>query len=198
MSTTALHNLPADHKALVVFEGIDNSGKTTVSKKLVQLFDGFTWTKEPTFSTEQADRLNSPECTDENYRESLFLESRLGRQDFYKEHNCFLDRYIWSGMAYANVYSPGVFPFAKVIYRNYNLFKKPDLVFFMDTPVDLCQFREPSLSIDELEKRLSGYQETEHLVDYPIVHVDGTMSVEQCVEFCKDKMLEYFGGTHGI
>lgn len=67
-----------DKTLLVVFEGIDNSGKTTVSKELVKLFPGFSWTKEPTFSTEQADRLNSPECTDENYRESLFLESRLG------------------------------------------------------------------------------------------------------------------------
>lgn len=193
MSITALHNLPADHTVLVVFEGIDNSGKTTVSKRLVQLFDGFTWTKEPTFSTEQADRLNSPECIDENYRESLFLESRLGRQDFYKEHNCFLDRYIWSGMAYANVYSPGVFPFAKVIYRNYNLFKKPDLVFFMDTPVDLCHSREPALSVEELEKRLVGYRSTENLIDSPIVHVDGTMDIDDCVESCKLAMIQHFG-----
>lgn len=173
---------------LIVFEGIDNSGKTTLSKRLAKtLGESYYWTKEPVFTTEQADRLNSPtsQLTPAE-REVLFLEGRLEQQKLYNTKHCLLDRYLWTGLAYAKTFSPSIYEFCVALYQDYNIFKKPDVIYFMDTPVEICQSREPDnkeLTLDRLNTLRSAYEDTAKYVAAPIVHVDGTMSADECYEF---------------
>ncbi|MFA5436329.1 MAG: hypothetical protein WC372_09870, partial [Candidatus Neomarinimicrobiota bacterium] len=119
---------------LIVFEGIDNSGKTSISKGVLQLLqkdfplDNWVWGKEPDFSTEEADRLNDPaRKNNEADREILFLESRLRQLPKYRESNVVLDRYLWTGIAYSKLFSPSVFSFVSRLYQNENIFKVPDI-----------------------------------------------------------------------
>ena len=137
--------------SLIIFDGIDKVGKSTLSVNFTQYlnklyrdedgllkidphFGDFIWTKEPLFTTEEADFLNSPGYIDEYRRERIFFESRMNHQKLIAGKNVVCDRYIWSGLAYANKYSPGCFRFAKELYLSENLFIKPDLYIFVDTP----------------------------------------------------------------
>ena len=86
----------------------------------------FKWAHEPVFPSEFADKLNSDEYKEfPAKREVLFLEGRLGRQNFYNGNPVILDRYLWSGMAYAKAFSPSIYPFCQELYQNYRIFKKP-------------------------------------------------------------------------
>lgn len=108
---------------MIAFEAPDKCGKSTLSvefQKMInkEFYDGnggvtidaqlgpFVWTKEPSFTSEEADRLNSLKDLKNQYkRELLFFESRVEHQDFLKKHNIICDRYAWSGMVYAKVFS---------------------------------------------------------------------------------------------
>ena len=176
------------HPFLVVFEGVDNSGKTTVSKALAKILPSFRWTKEPVFTTEQADRLNSEEYRGKDAkREVLFLEGRLQQQKVYNSVPCLLDRYLWSGMAYAKAFSPSIYEFCKELYTDYNIFKKPDITFFMDTPLETCYDREPKLKEEpgRLERIREAYRDTENLVG-EVHHLDGRKTVDELVDECLD------------
>lgn len=177
---------------LIVFEGVDNSGKTTISKRLAEKWTQFRWSKEPVFTTEEADRLNSGEFEGKDAeREVMFLEGRLRQQSLYRNNPVFLDRYLWSGMAYARSFSPSIFDFCVALYQNYNIFKKPTLTFFMETPLKTCQEREPSLTIARLDKIRMGYKETEKYVNTPIVYIDGTKDIDSCVQQCENALYEH-------
>lgn len=178
---------------MVVFEGIDNSGKTTISRQLSRML-GVEWTKEPTFTTAVADMLNSGSCQDPFKREFLFLASRIDRQQFYHAHDCLVDRYLWTGLAYAKVFSPETFDLCTGIYTNYLTFKKPDLYVFMDTPVETCHAREPGVSCERLEKIRSAYMDTKELVSgTPIITVDGTLSVDEILRELEPQVKEVLG-----
>ena len=83
----------------IVFEGIDHSGKTTVSKKIAESYRDFKWAHEPVFPSEFADKLNSDEYKEfPAKREVLFLEGRLGRQNFYNGNPVILDRHVHPGV----------------------------------------------------------------------------------------------------
>lgn len=209
---------------LIVFEGIDNSGKTTISKELQKILtkdsndlrvhfmsmegpekndslkslaldwhSTWAWNKEPTFSTEQADKLNNGDM-DGNEREVLFLESRLERQKDYARTSTVLDRYLWTGLAYAKNFSQECYPFLEKLYVNYNIFKKPDLMIFLDTPVETCHEREPSVSIERLNNLRDAYLDTKGLFenDIRIEIVDGSGTVEEitarCLELVKEEI----------
>lgn len=181
-------------KPFIVFEGIDNSGKTTVSRKLLERYpsENVVWSKEPIFSTEEADRLNSPECTDEGAREWMFMRSRIRQQEVYNNTICLLDRYLWTGMAYAKAFSPSILGMCIEAYQDYSIFRKPDLTFFMETPLETCLSREPSVGICRLRNIREAYRDTEQYVNTPIVYIDGTMSVDECVEFCAAELHSRF------
>jgi len=174
---------------LIVFEGIDNSGKTTLSKLLQSKLNNYIWSKEPIFTTEIADQLNSENCKDQYKREVLFLESRLNKQDCYKNNNVILDRYLWSGLSYAKCFSPDTFNFVKILYQNYRLFKKPDITIFIDTPVEICQSREPELTLDRLNNIRNAYIETEKYVNTPIIKISGTESIDTLVDILYNKII---------
>lgn len=179
----------------IVFEGVDNSGKTTLSKSLQKIMPWFTWTKEPVFSTEQADRLNSPEFKGQDAkREVLFLESRLSQQSLYNEKPCLLDRYLWTGLAYAKAFSPSIYNFAEALYTNHNIFKKPDLYIFMETPLEKCYDREPALKKEpgRLERIRQAYRDTESLIDSPIEYIDGNLDPDACVNAAFDIIFKHF------
>lgn len=190
---------------LVVFEGIDNSGKTTLSKEvyrrvandylhvsdlLGQTYGAdpdltdmvWTWAKEPVFSTEQADKLNDPSNNmDYCDREILFLESRLSQQDTYHSYNTFLDRYVWTGMAYAKMFSNPLYDFCKKLYSNENIFKTPSLTIFVDTPVEICHEREPEVSIERLSGIRDAFLDSMGCVKGPVEIMDNNVSLEEAV-----------------
>lgn len=176
----------------IVFEGVDNSGKTTISKIVAEKYTQFVWKKEPVFTTEMADKLNSPDSNvSDAEREVMFLEGRLKQQEVYRSSPVLLDRYLWTGMAYAKAFSPSIYDFCVALYQNYRIFRKPTVTIFMETPLETCQSREPSLTMERLETLRQAYRDTEKYVNTPIEYVDGTQSIDQCVEAVIDIMRKY-------
>lgn len=153
---------------LIVFEGLDRSGKTTLSKAFCEYLNknpealnitNFEWTKEPLFSTEEADKLN--DCKNDEYkREALFFESRIRHQEMMKNKNIICDRYIWTGLAYATLFSPLTLPFIKEIYPNPNIILQPDLHIFVDTPIDICLERDSTLDANVLRNLRKAFYDT--------------------------------------
>jgi len=193
--------------SLVVFEGTDATGKSSLSLNFIQYLnkffkdaDGlpkidphlgdFVWTKEPQFSTEQADLLNSPGYIDEYRRERLFFESRIKHQKLIAGKNVICDRYIWSGLAYSYKYSPGCFRFAKELYLCEQLFIQPDLYVFVDTPPEVCCSRDPSLSLDVVRELREAYLKTKEYIKTPVLilpYVEGEeASMKKFVEMFTD------------
>lgn len=189
---------PIRRNLLIVFEGVDNSGKTTISKKLAKKMKWFEWAKEPCFSTKYADYLNSAAFKGKDaLREVKYLQGRLSRQDFYHDNAVLLDRYLWSGLAYAKAFSPSIFSFCEALYTEFSIFKKPDLIFYMRTPLATCYDREPALKKEpgRLERIEDAYMSTKHLLTekkVPIVEIDGRMSIDECVDFCYKAIVKRF------
>jgi thymidylate kinase len=173
---------------LIVFEGIDRSGKSSLSVNFIQYlnqffkdgvgllkvdphFGDFVWTKEPLFTSEEADLLNSPGYVDEYRRERLFFESRIRHQKMLAGKNVVCDRYLWSGIAYANKYSPGCFRLAKELYLSESLFIQPDLYIFVDTPPEVCASRDASLDLDVLRELWHSYMKTKDYIKTPVITV---------------------------
>jgi len=119
----------------------------------------FVWTKEPLFTTEEADRLNTfsgPEHQLE--RELLFYESRLNHQEFLEQHNVVCDRYLWCGMAYAKVFSPKCYETYKRLYMNKRFFIQPDLYIYVNAHIDTVMKRDPSLNRDTILELWKAYE----------------------------------------
>ena len=178
---------------LIVFEGIDRTGKTTLSVEFqnylnTEFSDGkggvtldsslgpFIWTKEPSFSTAEADKLNDLKDPSEQYkRECLFFESRILHQPYLKAHNIICDRYVWSGMVYARVFSPGCYQFLKELYQSKKLFVQPDLYIYVNTGIDTCLMRDPSLNMDTMLELWKGYElvyDNIKELDIPIITIN--------------------------
>jgi thymidylate kinase len=190
----------------VTFEGCDGSGKSTLSVKFAEYLNNsyrdefgllkldphlgdFIWTKEPLFTTEEADRLNSPECKDQFKREALFFESRMNHQEAMIGKNIICDRYIWTGLAYSTLFSPACFDFAKELYLNTTIFLQPDLYIFVDTPIEVCHNRrDGEVSIDRLNGIRNAYLTTMGFLKSPIITISN--EYEENVSF--QKLIESF------
>jgi thymidylate kinase len=175
----------------IVFEGIDGSGKTELSVGFCQYLnerwagkcwkdkDGsttcykdFVWTKQPDFTSEEADRLNNKEIFSDPYkREALFFGSHLRNRATIGQSNKVCDRYLWSSLAYAKVFSPEVYPFLKELYSDSSLFIPPDLYIFVDTSIDCCSKRGKSQDKNLLFELWKAYDQTEDLISSPIIRV---------------------------
>jgi thymidylate kinase len=183
---------------LIIFEGIDGCGKTTLSKKFSEQ-KNFVWTKEPTFSSQEADSLNL-KSQDTASREVIFLIDRIRHQRIlwqYKNLNGILssnavcDRYIWSGLAYCKVFNPSCFDFIKHLY-DHDYFVKPDFYVFVDTPIELCLERCAREQTPEQLKTLrEAYLDTQHLVakHSSIINFPAIEPVEVLVEELWSKVL---------
>ena len=183
----------------IAFEGIDRAGKSTLSVKFAEYlnndkidgllkldphfgefsfpkpggdlmrFGDFIWTKEPSFSTEDANYLNSSEYLDEYRRERIFFESRIKHQSYIAAKNIICERYLWSGLAYAYKYSTNCFRFLKELYSSEKLFVQPDLYIFLDTPVEVCSDRDSSLDTDIQRDLQEAYYKTREYIKVPII-----------------------------
>ena len=170
----------------IAFEGIDSAGKSTLSVKFAEYlnsckvdgllnldphFGDYIWTKEPSFSLDDAKQLNSPGYVDEYRRERVFFESRLRHQSHIAAKNIICERYLWSGLAYAYKYSPNCFRFLKELYCSDKLFVQPDLYIFLNTPVEVCLERDPLLDADNQRELLEAYTKTSEYIKVPIIRL---------------------------
>lgn len=153
---------------LIVLEGIDCSGKSTLAMMLSEYLN-WRHEHEPTFTSAEADNLNFAEL-DSFQREYFFMKDRLQHQDVLKRFDIVLDRYILSGLAYAEAFSPRAIPMMKSIYRMNHEFKHPDLTIFIDMPpkkalelnISRIKDRNEQLDLTTLEKIRSCF--LKHLV----------------------------------
>jgi thymidylate kinase len=195
---------------LIVFEGIDNSGKSTLSKKFAEYLNtpegvaliksanypgfseylGFRWTKEPQFTTEEADRLNSPEFKDPAKREAFFFADRMRHQGDLEDADIICDRYVWTGAAYAKKFSRENYPLVKELYFDPSIFIQPDLYIFVDTPLEVCDKRDPSVGLLRLKDIRAAYASTKK---YAAEHSDIIYtSAGDGIEESLKKLIEVF------
>lgn len=146
---------------LINFEGIDCCGKTTLSKMLASKLE-YVYSHEPGFSSATADKLNS-NIIDCWRREFYFMKDRIEHQSALNTTNVVLDRYILSGLAYAETFSPQTVPMMKSIYSMKDEFKEPDVVVFIDiAPEDAIKF-------NELKKGTPDYSERMDIIKLQII-----------------------------
>ena len=163
-----------EYKRLIVLEGIDCSGKSMYAKMLAEHFNKIKFKSrewihqhEPTFSSEDADKLNFSGM-DTWRREYYFMKDRMNHQVILNSSNTVLDRYILSGLAYAQVFSPEAIPMMKSVYSNAAEFMHPDLTFFVDMdPYNALAINDsrkgtpdynPKLTLETLEKLRAAFE----------------------------------------
>lgn len=149
---------------LINLEGIDCCGKSTLSKMLTARLNNESagpgtgeWNceHEPRFSSTEADAINIKDI-DPWQREYYFMKDRIGHQDRLQSFNTILDRYILSGLAYAQTFSPSVVTMMKSIYSIVNEFKRPDVIVFIDIePANAITFNELKKGTDEYSRDLN-------------------------------------------
>ncbi|MBD3260311.1 MAG: hypothetical protein GF334_01315 [Candidatus Altiarchaeales archaeon] len=183
----------------IVFEGCDRSGKTSLSMSFLEYInteyrdeDGviridphlgdFIWTKEPTFTSEEADQLNTPGYVTEYQRERIFFESRVRHQDVISGSNVICDRYLWSGIAYAKLFSPNCYDFSRELYLSENLFIQPDLYVLVDTPPEVCYDRDPTLNLENLRRLQEAYRQTRQYIDPAVITMQAIGGEERALE----------------
>lgn len=173
----------------IVFEGIDGCGKSTLTKRLSEK-TLFYWTREPTFSSETADKLNL-NSKNELEREIEFAIDRIAHNERILKtiENIVCDRYIWTGLAYCKFYNPSSFDFAKTLYKN-KFFRIPDLYVFVDTPIEICSERKQDQTIDHLKAIRNAYLETKEFLNpkSKIITIESIGDVDNCLtevyKFC--------------
>lgn len=144
---------------LIVFEGINGSGKTELSREVARKLDCH-WTKEPRFFTSEEAHAENACMSDEFAREARFLKDRLMHQSEIRKDPSrvvICDRYIWSGLAYSLVYSKSCTPLLSAIYSDPELFVQPDLYIYLATPVRDCTKRRPDLHFGDLVRIADAY-----------------------------------------
>lgn len=175
-------------RLLVAFEGVEGSGKTTLSVEFCRYLNerwerkdelcgsDFVWTKEPDFSIEEAHRLNSDTSVTQEEREARFLVSRIRHQSFVQKRNIVCDRYIWSALVYTRMHSPDQVPFLEKVYLNGTVFKQPDLYVLVNTDIADCCRRYPHLNQEQLLELWKGYEQTQDTIRstrVPVIEVTG-------------------------
>lgn len=167
---------------LISFEGIDGSGKSFTAKALAEDIE-FIYTKEPTFTSEEADALNLG-SKNEIQREIEFALDRIRHTNdvLRKCANVICDRYIWTGLAYCQMYNPSAFPFAEALYKH-KFFLKPDVYVFVDTPVEICFERKKVQPIEHLQKLREAYYKILPIIqaESKVMYISGVGPVEDSV-----------------
>ncbi len=174
--------------SLIVFEGLDRSGKSSLSLRFVQYlnknfrssdgllkmdphFGDFLWTREPTFGKDISDEINALKYMDEYGREATFFESRLQHQEFIAGKNIVCDRYIWSGLAYSKVLSPNSYELLRRLYLKETFFLSPDLYIMVDTSPEVIMERDQTLNLDTLINVKRAFEDTRLYIQCPVLTV---------------------------
>jgi dTMP kinase len=174
----------------IVFEGIDGCGKSTLTKRLSEK-TFFHYTREPTFSSKEADELNL-NSKNELEREIEFAIDRIAHNErtLKSIENIICDRYIWTGLTYCKFYNPSSFDFVKTLYSN-KFFRIPDLYVFVDTPVEICSQRKQDQPIDHLKAIRNAYLETKGLLNpkSKMISIESVGNADECLaevyKFCE-------------
>lgn len=190
----------------VVFEGIDGTGKTTLSKRLADL-NLWTWTREvrPETSMLLAKHVSEGE-PDPKWMFDMFMnERRLHSRNILEPilsggGSVVCDRYLHSTIAY-QPYSLTLkgFQDTEVVYKS-DWFIKPDIVFYLDVDVDIALERIQRRVIPGEDNRdeLKFLETRENLLQvkrnyeialnaYPLgrlVILDASLPLEQLLEQC--------------
>ena len=151
---------------LIVIEGSDLSGKSTIAKTVASQFN-YRHEHEPTFSSTYADTINFSKL-DAYQREFYFTIDRFKHQEILNKYNIILDRYRITGLTYAATFGPEALKMAQAVY-GLPEFKKPNLTIFIDMlPDDAMQLNElrrntesfnPKLDINILIKLRNNFYE---------------------------------------
>ncbi len=170
---------------LIVFEGIDGSGKTTQSKMLENVLRlsnvDCIWTFEPTrgeYGQKLRESFTSKRLSPDDELE-LFVKDRQEHCDkliapSLKEGKIVIcDRYFMSNMAYQGARGISV----EEILKMNSFAPKPDLWFYIETPIDICIKR-----ILERSKKTNNFEKKEYLekVDniFKNLNVDGKRIID--------------------
>ena len=136
---------------LIVLEGTDLSGKTTIAKEIANQLK-FEFSHEPTFSSTFADEINFTNLN-EYQREFYFLADRFNHQDFLTNNNVVLDRYRLTSIVYTNVFSKKALEMSQSINAT---FKKPDLTIYIDMlPENAIKLNESRKDTDLYNSKLT-------------------------------------------
>ncbi|CAB3287549.1 putative thymidylate kinase [Methanocaldococcus lauensis] len=177
----------------IVFEGIDGSGKTTLSRLLSKSLNAF-WTCEPTNSPIGKlirEFLQKKVKLDDRTLALLFAADRVEHtkiiKDILKSRDVICDRYLYSSIAYQSV--AGVDEdFIKSINR-YAL--KPDIVFLLTIDVDVALKRVKGKDIFENKSFLQKVQEKylELAEEYKFIVIDTT---NKTIDEVHKEILEHY------
>jgi thymidylate kinase len=148
-------------------------------------FDNRVWIHEhePTFTSEEADKLNFDK-NDAWQREFYFMKDRMNHQAILKSNNVVLDRYVLTGLAYAQTFSPKVVEMMISTYKLQSEFIYPDVVFFIDMdPINALAINDsrkgtpeynPKLTLDVLQSIRDGFithMKTISDMDIPVITI---------------------------
>lgn len=198
--------------SLIVFEGLDKAGKTSLSLRLVQYlnksfrgddgllkidphFGDYVWTREPSFGREISTELNAIDYMDEYGREASFFESRLNHQKFLAGKNVVCDRYIWSGLAYSKVLSPNCYELLRRFYLKDTFFIYPDVYVLVDTPPEICYDRDTTLDLKVLQAIKRAFDDTRTYIHCPVLTIPSVGGEDKAFEELTEKFTELYDIT---
>jgi dTMP kinase len=191
------HTPPTRHP-FIVFEGVDGSGKTTISKAVsahCNLFNGYnnhTWlSSEPFLYQDDIEDSTSPYeaallfAADRAYHCSLLRVALKTRM-------CITDRYYYSNLVYQSVLDNAPLPWLHAI-QPPNLIS-PDIIFFCtgDIPILLERCRSKG-ETQWTSQQLHDLQEKYHDVlkcEKRIIIDTTEYSIDECVKKCIKKIEE--------
>lgn len=189
-------------KNFIVIEGSDGSGTTTQAKIIAEKLGGF-FTFEP--SDSDIGRLlrrglsKEMDCT---YRtlallfaadRDVHLNAGNGIIERCKKGKVICDRYIFSSLVYQSLNLPE----DEVLSYN-EKFPLPEVLIFIDTPVDVCfervsrrKKREIFEEYDLMKVVSERYKRVVESFDgggMRIIHVDGTLSIDEITNYILDQL----------
>lgn len=199
----------------IVFEGIDGSGKTTVSKLFAEKLKGknkkVLWTNEPNsdtdFGLDIRSILKKHETKLDNLTELLlFSASRVEHiknviEPALKENKTVIsDRYYYSTVAYqgfaGNMEKNILSAVNGAVFNKFPIY--PDIVFWIDTDIDTCMQRSKKTDAKDMmskeyyercrEYYSHLYNNGESYTVSHIIRIDGNQALDKVVE---DVLVEY-------
>lgn len=176
-------------KFYVVF-GLDGSGKTTLIKNYIEKNSNFKYFH---FLPTKKNISNDYMIIKNNINEKIFIKNQslieyifsylriiksliITRILYFKflQNNFISDRYIYG--YYAQPYPLKYFGNKNIAKFIINISTKPNLCFFIDTPVEICFSRKPELPIKEMGEERKRWLELSKVINAKIL--DGSKSEE--------------------